>query len=123
MTTAAQRLAALSGLPTGTAAQHLLAVQPGGVTVFGARAVVQVETAEYRVLRKAQRSAAPAPAPVSPTRPVSRAPARADTLTRPASAVTFSAPDAIWVVVTTRSLTVSPTPVPTVHVRRQKTIQ
>lgn len=59
---AGQILAALSGLPSGSAAQHLLAIQAGtgtgpGQTIFSSRFSVTTGEARFTVMRKAKRQA------------------------------------------------------------------
>ncbi len=59
---AGQILAALSGLPSGSAAQHLLAIQAGtgtgpGQTIFSSRFSVTTGEARFTAMRKAKRQA------------------------------------------------------------------
>ena len=59
---AGQHLVALSGLPSGSAAQHLLAIQLGtgtgpGQTIFASRFSVITGEDRFTVMRKAKRQA------------------------------------------------------------------
>lgn len=70
---AGQILAALSGLPSGSAAQHLLAIQAGtgtgpGQTIFSSRFSVTTGEARFTAMRKAKRQA-PKAEPVQRTAP------------------------------------------------------
>lgn len=64
MTTTGQFLVANSTLPSGTALQHLLALQigAGGQTVFASQFAVSLEVPRTEVLLKAKREATPQPA-------------------------------------------------------------
>lgn len=64
---AGQYLTALSPLPSGTAAQHLLAIQLGtgtGQTIFCSQRTVVFERDEATITRKPKRRAAPVEKPV-----------------------------------------------------------
>lgn len=64
MTTTGQFLVANSTLPSGTALQHLLALQIGagsGQTVFASQLAVSIETPRTEFSRKVKRGTAPQP--------------------------------------------------------------
>jgi len=119
---AGQHLVALSGLPSGSAAQHLLAIQLGtgtgpGQTIFASRFSVITGEDRFTVMRKAKRQAPkaePAQRPVPQPKTTKDAFARTHT-----DCVTVSTQvDAITVIQKTQSI-VATTDLGTLTVNRK----
>lgn len=108
---AGQYLLALSPLPSGTAAQHLLAIQLGagtGQTIFCSQRTVVFEQDETTVTRKPKRRAAPVEKPI--VQPIASSGKQRDLVARfsqPSLVVVFDGPDEMTITRSTARTTVT----------------
>ena len=123
---AGQYLTALSPLPSGTAAQHLLAIQLGtgtGQTIFCSQRTVVFERDEATITRKPKRRAAPVEKPV--VQPIASSDKQqrdiVATFAQPSIVAVFDGPDEMTVTQRTERLTVVSRSDEQVVMRKRKT--